>query len=172
MEIADIIEAQRCYWANTKPDASWFKSMFHPVDGLALIRNALSAIPPPFGEYFCEMAAGLYKHLQETVMASVYVKSKITPSGSVLVKSRDGTHENEETAAEFTANVMRTLRNTHHGYFTAMDERGRRPSRYLALVSGDTPETFSYLGVLFALALLADPERMIAWRPMPVGRYD
>src|SRR5207249_4885039 len=145
------------------------KTLFHPADGLALLSRVLDKAPPPFGNYFGGVAEGLYRHLKDTVIGSVYVPTKLTPTGGVLVKNRNGTAEIEETAEEFTANVIRVLRNTHHGYFTALDKNSRRPSRYLALVSGETPETLSYLGVLFALAMLADPEAMIGWRPMPVG---
>jgi hypothetical protein len=128
-------------------------------------------LPPPFSQYFQQVIDGLYSHLESTVIDSMYVGSKVAPTGGILVENRLGTGDVEETRAEFTANVVRALRNAHHGYFTELD-RSRRPSRYLALVTGDLPETFSYLGVLFGIGMLADPEAMIRWRTIPVGLYD
>ena len=171
MEIADIIEAQRAYWTDTPSNAEWFKTLFHPQNGRAVLTGVLGTAPPPFGRYLCEVAAGIYQHLLDTVVDSIYVRSKVTGSGGILVKNRAGTSEDEETPAEFTANVIRALRNAHHGYLSVLD-KSRRPSRYLALVSGETPETLSYLGVLFALALLAGPEAIIGCQLIPVGCYD
>jgi hypothetical protein len=171
MEIADIVEAQREYWTASKLDSNWFKTLFHPTNGAALLKAIFQKLPTPFSHYMVGVIDSLYAHLESTVIDSMYVKAKIATSGGILVKNRDGTAENEETRPDFTANVIRALRNAHHGYFTELD-RSRRPSRYLALVTGDLPETLSYLGVLFAIGLLADPEALIGWRTIPVGAFD
>jgi hypothetical protein len=171
MEIADIIEAQKEYWTNVKLDSNWFKTLFHPTNGAALLKSIVQKLPTPFSDYLVGVIENLYVHLESTVIASMYVKGKIAASGGILVKNRDNTAEIEESQPDFTANVVRALRNAHHGYFTELD-RSRRPSRYLALVTGDLPETLSYLGVLFAIGLLADPEALIGWRTMPVGAFD
>jgi hypothetical protein len=46
-------------------------------------------------------------------------------------------------------------------------DKSNRPSRYLALITGDTPDSMAYLGVLWALALVANPEDMLGlkWHP-------
>ena len=168
-EIADLLETLRCVWDPAAGNSAYFKRLYHPVDGAALLAQAFDGVPEPFRQHLLTTSRQLYDELQAAIRASVWVPAKVTTNG-VLVKSRDLTGEREEPLAEFTSNVVRALRNAHHGYLTRSDP-GNRPSRYLALVSGDTPDSMSHLGVLWALALLASPQAMLAFQPMPLAAW-
>jgi hypothetical protein len=118
-----------------------------------------------------DVATAIYDNLRTTIIGSVFVPAKKSTSG-IVVRSRDLSTDNLETLDDFTANVVRALRNTHHGYLTRNDNSARRPSRYLALVNGNLPEAFARLGCLLALAAAVDPETMFGWRFMPVDAFD
>jgi hypothetical protein len=132
---------------------------------------ALSTAPEPIRTMLLDGANSVYDALRTTIVNSVFVAAKRTLAGGVLVRDKSLTSEREETPDEFTANVVRALRNTHHGYMTAGD-RQNRPSRYLALVTGALPDTMTYIGVLTGLALLADPTVMIGRPSYPRAAYN
>lgn len=77
------------------------------------------------------------------------------------MKNRRLTSEEFQNDDEFCGNVMRSLRNTHHGYLTRSDINSKRPSRYLSIINGSTSDDFPTLTMLWVLALLASPERFI-----------
>ena len=66
---------------------------------------------------------------------------------------------------------MRALRNTHHGYLTRGDLRNR-PSRYLSITTGNTPNSLSALPGYWALALLGNPSSFIGLPMLPIGEYE
>jgi len=170
MEIADIIGELGSYWAGKKDGSERFKKLVHPVHGLALLKAALRTAPAPFDTILLDIAADIYDNLRATIIGSVFVPAKKNASG-ILVRNKDLSKENLESFDDFTANVTRALRNTHHGYLTNNDP-SLRPSRYLALVNGSLPEAFARLGSLLALAATVDPETMFGWKFMPVGAFE
>lgn len=169
-ELADLIEELRRLWSTKSNSGDWFKELFHPQNGLLLVKSCFEHTPQPFKEQLLKIAEECYSELLEVTKSSVWVRTKVSASG-VMVKDRNLRNEREETWPDFTANLMRAYRNTHHGYLTSSDPFNR-PSRYLALVNGNVPDSVSMLGPLWAIALIADPEKMIGWQPLPVSFYD
>jgi len=108
---------------------------------------------------FSNILEDIYQRLRQTILDSVWVISKRTSSG-ILVKDNQLVSENIENPDEFTGNVLRTLRNTHHGYLTRGDQ-SFRPSRYLSLIDGNTSDDFPTLSLAWLLALLESPEALI-----------
>jgi hypothetical protein len=173
MEIADLLEELSNYWkATTGSQRSEFKTLFHSIDGLALLKRAYAGMPRAIADNLIRAASAVYAHLQSAIVESVFVSNKKSAAGDILVRDRALANEVPEAPADFVANIIRCLRNTHHGYLTKRDSRGLRPSRYLALISGNLPNTFQYLGTLFAIALLADPQVAAGWSFMPVSSFD
>lgn len=168
-EVADIVDELFAYWKNAGSTLR-FKDIFNPSTGLSLIKSSLATVPEPARRLLLDGASSVYDHLRDTVLKSIFVPEKRTPSGGVLVRNKSLSAEVEETADEFTSNVIRALRNTHHGYMTEGDKQNR-PSRYLALVTGDIPDTMTYIGVLTGLAVLGDPSQMIGLPTSVPGRF-
>lgn len=170
MEIADLIEELASYWSGKRVDR--FKLLFHPKDGLALLNTALGSLPPAIKANLLGAAATVYDHLERAILESVFVAAKRTSTGGVLVRNNKLSAEREESGPDFVSNLIRCLRNTHHGYLTKADSKQLRPSRYLALSTGNVPNTFSFLGTLFALACVADPLTLIGWKFLPVDHFE
>ena len=141
-----------------------FDEFFNPFRGKRLLKNAFNAVPEPLGSFLQKKTEEIYDELEETIRASVYVKTKITERGVEVYDFRSSSSKVESWPI-FTANVLRALRNTHHGYLSKYDLSGRMQS-HLSLVTGDTPDSIAILGTLFALALIADPETILGWRQM------
>jgi hypothetical protein len=171
MEIADIIGELACYWKLTANGPEHFKTLVHPVQGQVLLKAALGTVPAPFATVVADIVDAIYINLRDTIVASVFVPTKKTSSG-ILVCNKDLSSENMESTDDFTANVIRALRNTHHGYLTRNDRHSLRPSRYLALVNGTLPEAFARLGPLLALAAVVASEEIFGWKFMPTGTSD
>jgi len=169
-EVADIIDELAQYWAGSQPTER-FKALFNPTEGLARFTSALVTAPNSIRSILLNGAASVYDDLRTTILDSVFVAAKRTSAGGVLVRDRTLSVEREEDKDTFTANVVRALRNTHHGYMTAGDKQSR-PSRYLVLVTGAVPDTMTYIGVLSGLALLGNSMEMIGRPPYPKAAYD
>jgi len=168
-EVADIIEELTNYWTETR-NSERFKTLFNPIDGLDLLKRALATAPGPWRDLLEQGADAVYSALRDTVIGSITMPDKNTGAG-VLVRNSALTSEVLETYEVFTANVLRSLRNTHHGYMTAQD-RQARPSRYLALVTGELPDQVTYIGVLAGLAYLADPTVMVERPAYAAHQFD
>ena len=102
-------------------------------------------------------------------MDSVHIRSKLRTDG-VLVRTKNLDSERKESKDEFVSNVIRALRNGHHGYFTDGDRYGRRPSRYLWMVDGNIPDSLCSLPPFWLFGFLAKP-KMLGWRVLDVGAY-
>ncbi len=134
-----------------------------------MIVRQIAGMPAPFADYFSTMALQVYRKIEDTLLASVWPASKVTPAG-ILVRDRSLASERPMEIPQFVAETMRAYRNAHHGYFTAGDE-SKRPSRYLFLVDGNLPVEMSRLPALWWLAYLADPT-FVGWNHLEVGAYD
>lgn len=170
MEIADIIGELACYWGAANSGPEYYKTLVHPIQGSALLKAAFGTAPAPFATLLPDVATAIYDSLRDAIVGSVFVSAKKTSTG-ILVRNRQLSSENAESPEDFTANVIRSLRNTHHGYLTKNDS-SLRPSRYLALVNGTLPEAFARLGPLLALGAVIAPETIFGWKFMPIGSFD
>jgi hypothetical protein len=170
MEIADIIGELAHNWNSKVNGPEYFKTLVHPLHGHALLKAAFATAPAPFATVFSDVAAAIYENLRDTIVGSVFVPTKKTSSG-ILVRNKALSSENVESGEDFSANVIRALRNTHHGYLTKNDN-SLRPSRYLALINGTLPEAFARLGPLLSLAATVAPETMFGWKFMPTGSFE
>jgi len=169
-EIADLYDSLSERFGNHVGFTEFFKTLFHPVDGLGLLAPQYATIPSPVGPYLANLAAEVYRRIEEVVGASVWVQSRRSPEG-VKVRTKDLSADELKSWPDFVAEVMRAYRNAHHGYFTAGDSRSNRPSRFLFLVDGNLPVEISALPALWWLAYLADPQVMVGWKPLEVGSY-
>ncbi len=106
-----------------------------------------------------EASNQIYDNLKRIVLDSVFIPSKRLPDG-ILVKKSSLKTEQLTGEDEFCGHVLRALRNTQHGYFTRRD-KSFRPSRFLSLIDGNTPDDFPTLGLAWTLALLASPSDFI-----------
>jgi hypothetical protein len=167
-DVADLYDTLSQMLQGTRP-TDFFKDLFHPAYGPALLRGRLGQLPPPFGSDLPALADQLYRQIQQTVIESVWLRSKVTPS-DVLVRDRTLAVESPVTHADFVAELMRCYRNGHHGYFTAADNQARA-SRYLHLVDGNLPAEMMALPALWWLAYLADTG-IVGWNPLPINKYD
>ena len=169
-EIADLFDTlQVVRLGNTTQDIEFFNTLFNPVDAPARIARSTAGMPAPFAAYFADVAAEVYRKIQETVVASVWLRDKVTPAG-ILVRDRQLTSEAPMPVPQFVAETMRAYRNAHHGYFTEGD-RGNRPSRFLFLVNGNLPVEMSALPALWWLSYLADPG-FVGWNHLPINTFD
>jgi len=169
-EVADLLDALAKVF-DRRQETETFKLLFNANDGRAMMRACLASAPEDIRLYLEDMAARLYEDLRETAAASVWLAGMSTPRG-ILVRNRDLSREALEDPASFAANLMRALRNTHHGYFTRLDRNSRRPARYLVLSTGNTPDSLSQFPFLWTVALLADPGQIIGWRTLETEYED
>jgi hypothetical protein len=170
MEIADILGELASFWGAVRVGPEYFKTLVHPVTGQALVRGAFASAPGSFAADLTNIAAAVYKSTRDAIVDSVFAPAKKTPTG-ILVRNRALSSEAEETNDDFTANAIRSLRNTHHGYLTRNDTQ-LRPSRYLALINGTLPESFARLGTLLALAAAVAPDSVIGWHWLSTSSFD
>ena len=127
-------------------------------------------LPAPFGPELSELAGHLYRRIEDTVINSIWLKSKVKPRGVMIRKKTDLSQEELVPRPAFVAALMRAYRNAHHGYFTAGDEPNKRPSRFLFLADGDLPAEITALPALWWLAYLADPG-MVGWNRLPIDKF-
>lgn len=167
-EVAELYDTLSHLFRGTG-STEFFKDLFHPVEGPALLRDRLTLLPAPFGQDLPALADQLYQKIQQTVIESVWLRTKVTAS-HVQVRDKAMAAESPEPHADFVAELMRCYRNGHHGYFTAADKQNR-PSRFLYLVDGNLPVELSALPALWWLAYLAD-SGMVGWQPLPIHGFD
>jgi hypothetical protein len=167
-EVADLYDMLSHLFQGT-PTTDFFKDLFHPVGGPALLRDRLAQLPAPFGTDLPALVDQLYQRIQQTIIGSVWLQAKVTAS-NVLVRDKSLANDKALSHEDFVAEVMRCYRNGHHGYFTTSD-RQSRPSRYLYLVNGNLPAEISALPALWWLAYLSDP-KMVGWKWLPLGHFE
>ena len=169
LEVADLIESLRGKWIATQT-ADFFKELLQKSKAVPLIEKCMDSAPQSFGQEMIASTQRTYDELTNAALASIWMRNKVQPSG-VSVKNAKLTTENIELPELFTANLARSLRNSHHGYMTDQDPKGQRPSRYLALSTGELGGRSPNLAAVWVLALIANPKVMLGWDWMPVGAY-
>lgn len=168
-EIADLLQE---LWSqrNAQAGSPYFKKLFDRSEALKLLDRCVAGAPTAAWPPIVPAVRVAYDRLVAGITASVVVRSKISDSG-IRVRNRTLDHEVIEPFETFVANVVRALRNAHHGYLTANDS-ANRPARYLSLVSGHLPEDVSLLAAFWVWAAATSPEAMFDRDWMKVGGFE
>lgn len=168
-EIADLIEELWSQRNDKSAGTAIFKRLFTRNEAIPLLNSCVSGAPIHDWPPIVPAVRATYDRLVSVVEASVTVKSKVTPGG-ILVRNKSLTREVVEPLDEFAANVVRALRNAHHGYLTAHD-RSSRPARYLSLVDGSIPNEVSLIAAYWVWCTVTSPEVVLGRPWLPVGGY-
>lgn len=157
--VADILSAIAEQSSLRKPSDEFFRELFRCDIGKSRIKSILYNTNVTALRTLADAADEIYENLKATLLDSVYIPSKRQRNGiSVRSSSLDSEHVLSED--EFCGHVIRTLRNTQHGYFTRGD-RSLRPSRFLSLIDGNTPDDFPTLTLAWTLGFLASPREFV-----------
>ncbi|MBE2281457.1 MAG: hypothetical protein IAE91_13785, partial [Ignavibacteriaceae bacterium] len=140
--------------------SEFFKRLFNRDFAVNKFNEIMTNSPLRIKEYLKSVNEDIYTQIVDTVKESVWLKYKVS-GDNITVRNNTLTGDNVENVVDFTSNVIRALRNTHHGYFTRNDRRGMRPSRYLSMITGVLPSTISSLSFFWVLLLLEDRETFI-----------
>jgi hypothetical protein len=170
-EIADLYDSLSEAFQNTPHGSTeFFKTLFNPRKAPGIIGPVLRRLPEPFGTELGRLCDDAYAELEKTIVDSVWLPALIESDG-IRVRSRDLSRYNKEDVGLFVSNVMRTLRNSHHGYFTRLDQRQTGSSRYLWPVDGNIPDVLTLLPALWFLAYVSEPG-LVGWKPLPRQAFD
>lgn len=160
-EVADQWSELTVKWRGGSP-VEVFKKLLDPVDGAALVQRCLEQLPLPWKDRFAKTCANAYDEMLRTIKSSVWSTKKKNTAG---VNIGTGSSSHVEAWPQFVANVMRDLRNTHHGYMP--DEKHKKTRLRLILTRGDWPAAATYLPSLWLLAFLCDPTEFLGWPSDP-----
>lgn len=169
-EIADLLEELWSQRNAAHGGTNYFKKLFDRSSALALLDRCVADAPVAAWPAIVPAVRDAYDRLVAGIASSVVVGSKITSNG-ILVRSKKLDQEVVEPIESFVANVVRALRNAHHGYLTANDP-ANRPARYLSLVSGHLPEDVSLLASFWVWAAVTSPEAMFDRPWMQIGGFE
>lgn len=160
-QVADMLDAI-CNKADigiTNSDTEFFKKLFDRNYFLNVFSNIINQTNIKLSSNLTAVMKDLYDELINTVKNSIWLEYKLN-GNNVNVKNKTFTGDNTEPIEIFTANIIRALRNTHHGYLTRNDP-SNRPSRYLSLTTGELPSSLSSLVLFWILCLLEDKNKFI-----------
>jgi hypothetical protein len=166
-EMADLLEGLAKAFKGRNAGEGLFKRLFNPDVARDACSSLLASLPAGARSFFTGVMETVYTELRETVERSIWIQGKVN-DGRVQVRSRDLAREESQDIGQFVSTLMRALRNTHHGYFSELDD-ANRPSRYLAMSTGDLPDSLSALALIWILCLLADVEGITGWKSLGVG---
>jgi hypothetical protein len=169
-EMADLLEELAKAFRGKSAGEGLFKRLFNPQLARDASTASLDSLPAGVRSFFEAIVATVYDDLERTVENSIWIKGKVK-DGRVQVRSRDLMREEGEDIGQFVGTLVRSLRNTHHGYFSRLDN-SNRPSRYLAMSTGNLPDSISSLALIWVLCLLADVEGMTGWKVLGFGQYE
>lgn len=166
-EMADLLEGMAKVFRGPKAGEGLFKLLFNPKLGREACRAWLGSLPGSVKPFVDGVVETVYGDLQRTAEKSIWIPGKLSGE-TVEVRSKDLSKENSEDIGQFVGTLMRSLRNTHHGYFSRLDNTNR-PSRYLAMSTGDLPDSLTSLAFIWILCVLADVEQVTGWKSLGVG---
>lgn len=149
---------------------NWFKQLFHPTWAPALIDHCFATMPPGIRAQLVQARDAAYAQLTNSVLNGVFMPGARQAGGGVSVAGRGGAPPAVEADDVFVANVMRALRNTHHGYLTSQDPHAEAVSRYLAITNGNVTDDISLLPAIWWLACLGNPGAFCGITTQPVGQ--
>jgi hypothetical protein len=156
--MADIISALAENGSLKKRPDEFFRYLFSDACKQQ-IRRILDGTGIAALQAFADTSDNIYQNLKKVVIDSVIIPNKRQGDKiSVRTSSLDSERLLDEDA--FKGQVLRSLRNTQHGYFSRGDS-SMRPSRFLSLIDGNTPDDFPTLGLVWTVALLASPAEFI-----------
>lgn len=159
-QAADILsEISNIDQLGVSSSIDYFKRLFNKDEIVPIIRSILNSSQLSFKSKLITLVDTLYDNLNETIKDSIWLAYKISRN-DVTVKNSNLNGDNIESISIFASNVIRVLRNAHHGYFTRKD-RPNRPSRYLSLIDGNTPDNISTLTLIWLLCLFEDRNAFI-----------
>jgi hypothetical protein len=138
--------------ASTQKDqASCFKRFLIPGHQPDIIAEGLKVYGNPVSRDLEKLLLKVRDDLRSSVLESIYMPRRLDKTkGTVTLP-----HGKMVTTDDYVANMVRELRNTYHGYHTDKFDQ------YLAISTGNTPDSLPLLGVLAFFALLAKPELFI-----------
>ncbi|MGA2253716.1 MAG: hypothetical protein ABSG53_03565 [Thermoguttaceae bacterium] len=169
-EIAELYDCLSHLFGNHPDATGFFKQLFHTESGPAILKDRLGRLPAPFSSDLPRLADSLYDRIEDTIINSIWRKSKVTPQGVMVRKKKDMSQEELVLRPAFVSRLMRAYRNAHHGYFSDGDKSNKRPSRYLFLADGNLPAEITALPALWWLAYLSDPG-MVGWKHLPINTF-
>jgi len=133
-----------------QPDV--FKQLLLPTGTEDPVFTGLAAYTGEVANYLRQRLEEVRSELLQVVLDSVYLPNRVDESRSTVIL-RDNTIM---SARDYVTNVVRELRNTYHGYYT------NRFDTFLAMSSGNTPDSMPVLAMLAYLAFLACPDLFLA----------
>ena len=134
-----------------------FKRMLTRSFGEARLIAGLAGIPEPMKGILIAKAEEAYRSTYEVAIAGIWVKDCLKSGGRVKINS--GATALDQSEEEYVVDLLRNIRNTHHGYFEA--GKSECPLR-LIVHNGNTSDLLPDLGPLWVLALTANPGWFLA----------
>jgi hypothetical protein len=131
--------------------AEVFKQFLLPTGKDDLIADGLRAYDGEVGKHLVQNLQSARIELRKIVLDSVYIPGKVDKNASTVTID-DST---VVSADEYVVGMVREIRNTYHGYYT------NHFDKFLAISTGNTPDSLPVLGVLAYLAFLAKPKIFI-----------
>lgn len=168
-ELADLLEELWSRRNEKSGQARIFKRFFHRTEAVAMLKECVSGAPVSEWADIVPAVIATYDRLVDAVSASVVIRTRKSDAG-VLVQNKALSGDVVEPFEEFTANLMRALRNAHHGYLTANDTSSR-PARYLSLVSGTIPDDLSLVAAFWTWCTITAPETVFERQWLGSGPY-
>lgn len=127
----------------------------------------LQKYPSPFSLFFTSECDGIYDVVHQKVLGKdgLWMTYRRKPSG-VQTRHWDKTSKSFQenpslySEDEFVGEIVRAIRNTHHGYISDHDKR-RRFAIFVSMHTGQLPDEFTAIPQLIWLAVIQDPESTI-----------
>jgi hypothetical protein len=168
-EVADLVEELWSQRNAQRAPTAIFRKLFNRSEAMPLLSSCTTDAPHEEWAPLLSAVHAAYDALVEGIKSSVVIRSKVA-NGGILVRNKALSTESIEPMEAFVANVVRALRNAHHGYLTANDP-ANRPARYLSLVDGSFPSDVSVLAAFWTWCAVTDPENFLGRSWVPVGGY-
>lgn len=147
----------------------YFKHLFHPTYVQALTDHCWQTMPLGPRNVLAAARDAAYAALRASVRGSVFMPGAAQANG-VFIRGINNVPATVEPDDVFVANVIRALRNTHHGYLSSED-RFENVSRYLAIIDGDVSDDISFLPAVWWMACLGDPAVFCGIPVQPMNHY-
>jgi hypothetical protein len=128
-----------------------FKELLLPENGTDLIMQGLVGYSGNVAIHLRSLLDDYRKELVDSALKSVYVPGRVDSKEGVVRLSSGKV----VPSMSYVSSLVRELRNTYHGYHTNQFDE------YLAISSGNTPNSLPAMGVLAFLAMLSKPDMFI-----------
>ena len=152
--VADILSSLANQGVFKSNESKYFKELFQ-IKTRDELNNIFENSQPRILKNLSAKSNELYNDLRTKIYESVWVPSKKVTNG-ILV----GDQQELADPDSFCSEVSRTLRNTHHGYFSRGSSTSNK-TKYLSLIDGNVPDSLSSIAILWCLAFLECPDRIV-----------